>query len=114
MLQQRFGVKEGDAIGIYSENRLEFPEVVFAAFCVGATVAPLNVTYTTRELSHALNLSRPKILFATKSVARIAAEVVPSNRFVQNVVLLDDLEAATVNSKFFLLNDLVKDFPVIF
>lgn len=112
ILQQKFGVKEGDAIGVYSENRLEFSVVVFAAFCLGATVAPLNVTYTTRELHHALNLSRPKVLFVTKIVAQKAAEVVPKNRFVQNVVLLDDVGAAAANWKFNLLNDLVRQFPV--
>lgn len=44
-----YGVKEGDVIGLCSENRLEFPVIVFAAFCLGATVAPLNVTYTERK-----------------------------------------------------------------
>lgn len=48
-LSNVFGVKEGDVIGLCSENRLEFPVVVFAAFCLGATVAPLNITYTDRK-----------------------------------------------------------------
>lgn len=48
-LSNVFGVKEGDVIGLCSENRLEFPVVVYAAFCLGATVAPLNVTYTDRK-----------------------------------------------------------------
>lgn len=48
-LSNVFGVKEGDVIGLCSENRLEFPVVVFAAFCLGVTIAPLNVTYTDRK-----------------------------------------------------------------
>lgn len=48
-LSSEFGVKESDVIGLCSENRLEFPIVIFAAFCLGATVAPLNVTYTDRK-----------------------------------------------------------------
>lgn len=44
-----YGIKEGDVIGIFCENRLEFPVIVFAAFCLGACVAPLNVTYTDRK-----------------------------------------------------------------
>lgn len=44
-----YGIKEGDVIGIFCENRLEFPVIVFAAFCLGATVAPLNATYTDRK-----------------------------------------------------------------
>lgn len=54
-LQLKFGVKEGDVIGLCSENRLEFPVVVFAAFYLGATVAPLNVTYTQRKLTEGHN-----------------------------------------------------------
>lgn len=43
------GVQKGDVIGLCSENRLEFPVPLFAAFCLGVTVAPLNLTYTERE-----------------------------------------------------------------
>lgn len=60
-----FGVKEGDVIGLYSENRLEFPVVIFAAFCLGATIAPINVTYTDRKwllICLVTNLSAKKVL----------------------------------------------------
>lgn len=39
------GIVAGDIIGLCSENRAEFPVVLFAAFLLGATVAPLNTTY---------------------------------------------------------------------
>lgn len=39
------GVAAGDVIGLCSENRADFSVVLFAAFLVGATVAPLNTTY---------------------------------------------------------------------
>lgn len=39
------GVVPGDVIGLCSENRAEFPVVLFASFLVGATVAPINTTY---------------------------------------------------------------------
>lgn len=48
-LKEKYNVKEGDVIGLCSENRLEFPIIIFAIFCLGATVAPLNVTYTDRK-----------------------------------------------------------------
>lgn len=48
-LSHEFDIKEGDVIAICCENRLEYPVIVFAAFCLGATVAPLNVTYTDRK-----------------------------------------------------------------
>lgn len=39
------GVVPGDTIGLCSENRAEFPVVLFAGFLLGATIAPLNTTY---------------------------------------------------------------------
>lgn len=48
-LATQYNVKTGDVIGICCENRLEFPIIAFAALCLGATLAPLNVTYTDRK-----------------------------------------------------------------
>lgn len=42
-------MKQGDVIGICSENRLEYPILAYATFCLGATIAPMNVTYTDRK-----------------------------------------------------------------
>lgn len=46
---QAKGIIEGDVISICSENRCEYPVVFFAAVYLGATVAPLNVTYNERK-----------------------------------------------------------------
>lgn len=43
------GIKKGDVIALTSENRNEFPIVLFGAIYLGATVSPLNVTYTDRK-----------------------------------------------------------------
>ncbi|KAL3280307.1 hypothetical protein HHI36_017796 [Cryptolaemus montrouzieri] len=61
------GVSHGDTISVISENRLEVCLIAVASFFVGATFAPLNPDYTGGELNHALNLSRPKIVFSTPS-----------------------------------------------
>lgn len=39
-------VRVGDVVGIVSENRLEFPAALFASIFLGATVAPINLTYS--------------------------------------------------------------------
>lgn len=88
-LSTEFGVKEGDVIGLYSENRLEFTIVIFAAFCLGATIAPINVTYTDRELDHAINLSRPKLIFASKSVVKRSVKISEKSAFVQKIIFID-------------------------
>lgn len=87
-LRSEIGVRSGDVVGIISENRLEFPVSLFAAFLLGATVAPINLTYTEREFDHALNLSKPKILFVSPYSAERAIKAARRNmNFVKQVFL---------------------------
>lgn len=108
-LQSKYGIKDGDVIGLFTENRLEFPVVLLAAFCLGATVAPLNVTYTTRELEHSLTLSRPKVIFVSHLVHRRTLEILPRSRFVQHVVCFDAVEP---NKHIISYDQLVENTPV--
>lgn len=48
------GVRAGDSVGLFALNRMEFSYVFVGAFICGATVAPLNVTYTTSESEQSL------------------------------------------------------------
>lgn len=109
ILQLQYQVKEGDVIGIYSENRLEFPVIVYAAFCLGATVTPLNITYTPRELHHALSLSQPRVLFTTAFGYNKVVDVLPENLCIESVVLLD--EQVVSDPKFVNLQHLTEKFP---
>lgn len=42
------------------------------------------------EFDHAINLSRPKLIFASAATAKRAINVSKKNSFVQNVILVDD------------------------
>lgn len=81
------GIRSGDTIGLCSDNRIEFPYVLFGTQFLGATLAPMNITYTERELNHAVNLSKPKIVFAAPSIINTMTKVVQQNRFIQQIVL---------------------------
>uniref|UniRef100_T1P9V4 Luciferin 4-monooxygenase n=1 Tax=Musca domestica TaxID=7370 RepID=T1P9V4_MUSDO len=81
------GVKSNDVVGLSSENRLEYAITLFAAFVVNATVAPLNVTYSEREVHHAINLSKPKVMFASKMTIDRIAKVAKNNSFVKKLVV---------------------------
>ncbi|XP_067617505.1 luciferin 4-monooxygenase isoform X2 [Eurosta solidaginis] len=83
---QHLGVKSGDVIGLSSENNIGFAITLFASFAVNATVAPLNVTYSEREVHHAINLSKPKVIFASKFTVDLIAKVAKNNKFVKTVV----------------------------
>lgn len=85
---QKLGLKKNDVIGLSSENSVNFAIAMFAGFAVGATVAPLNVTYSEREVDHAINLSHPKLIFASQITVDRIAKVAKSNKFVKGVIAL--------------------------
>lgn len=41
-------IRPGDVIGICAENRFEYAYVMFGCLFVGATLTPMNVSYTER------------------------------------------------------------------
>ncbi|XP_037030650.1 4-coumarate--CoA ligase 1-like [Bradysia coprophila] len=97
------GVDAGDVIGLCSENRAEFPVVLFAALFVGATVAPLNTSYIEDELIHALSLSKPSIVFATSFTIGKIVQAASKSSFISKVICLDDKQpnrAVTKYSKY--------------
>lgn len=86
------GIKPGDKISISAINRFEFVYVLFGTLFIGATLTPLNVTYSEREINYALNLSKPKIIFAAWYTVDNVISVAKQNTFIQKVVSFDDLK----------------------
>ncbi|XP_050068385.1 uncharacterized protein LOC126556880 [Anopheles maculipalpis] len=90
-LRREVGIRSGDVIGLVSENRLEFPTVLIGSFLLGATVAPINLTYTEREFVHAFNLSRPRVVFLSPfSADRVVAAARQCGSFIERLVLFGD------------------------
>ncbi|KAK3932453.1 Luciferin 4-monooxygenase [Frankliniella fusca] len=82
------GIRPGDVVGISSENNLDFFIPVLAAFYNGAACAPFNPAYTEGELEHSMNISRPRIVFASSlTISRVikAAENIDS---IRDIVLI--------------------------
>ncbi|XP_037953679.1 4-coumarate--CoA ligase 1 [Teleopsis dalmanni] len=80
------GVKSGDVVSISSENSVEFAIALFATFALNATAAPINVTYSEREVDHAINLSKPKVIFASSQTIDRIIKVAKNNAFVKIVI----------------------------
>uniref|UniRef100_A0A182JWZ3 Luciferin 4-monooxygenase n=1 Tax=Anopheles christyi TaxID=43041 RepID=A0A182JWZ3_9DIPT len=90
-LRSQAHLMSGGVVGIISENRLEFPVALFASFFANAAVAPINLTYTEREFDHALNLSKPTILFVSPySAERVIAVARKNRHFVKHIFLFGD------------------------
>ncbi|XP_014093250.1 luciferin 4-monooxygenase [Bactrocera oleae] len=86
---QHLGIEAGDVVGLSSENNVRFAITLYASFAINAAVAPLNVTYSEREVHHAINLSKPKIIFASKFTVNVIEKVAKNNSFVNSIVVFD-------------------------
>ncbi|MCE4603508.1 MAG: long-chain fatty acid--CoA ligase [Aeropyrum sp.] len=58
------GVDKGDVVGIFLPNSPQFAIAFYGALMVGATVSPMNVLYSPREIHHQLSDNKAKVLVA--------------------------------------------------
>lgn len=90
MSLKAIGIKPGDVISIVSENRFEFAYILFGSILLNCSLAPINLTYSEREMTHAFGLSKPKIIFMSPFAAEKVVKVSKSLNFVQKVILFED------------------------
>lgn len=82
-----------------SENRLELAVAIFGTLLHGATLVTMNPMYTARELEHAFNLTRPRVVFASAAAnAAVQAAGVGKCVSIQTIVLLDEISAGQRSS----------------
>ncbi|XP_037042998.1 luciferin 4-monooxygenase-like [Bradysia coprophila] len=85
------GIGPGDVVSIVSENRFEFIFALFGTMFLNRPIAPLNHTYSDRELEHSFNLSKPKYVFASASTAESVLRAVKNLSYVKKIILFDDI-----------------------
>ncbi|KAJ6646708.1 Luciferin 4-monooxygenase [Pseudolycoriella hygida] len=96
------GVRQGDVVSIVSENRFEFVYVLLGTIFLNCTVAPLNHTYSKRELDHAIGLSKPNFIFTGGSTAETVVAISNRLNYVKKIVFFDD---GPMNGKTMKLSD---------
>ncbi len=79
------GVRTGDRVAIYSENRLGFAFAYLAALRLGAIAVPMNVLYRANDLAHALSDARPAVIACSASVVPFAEQANSGNATVVDV-----------------------------
>lgn len=87
-----FGCTTGTVVSISSENNLEFFLPVIASLFIGGIVAPVNHNYTPNEMIHTLNISKPKLIFCSKSVSSKFRDLKKSLEFVEEIIVIDSNE----------------------
>ncbi len=83
------GIQKGDRVCIYSKNRFDFLDILFACGKVGAILTPFNFRLTARETEYLLQKTDPSIVFYDPTLASQFVELRP---FVEkrHVVVMGD------------------------
>ncbi len=77
------GIGKGDRIGILMHNRVEFIELLFAAFRIGASVTLLNIRFTPAEMLYPVTDAGLSLVVADNRLLDALAEVVAQRPDVQ-------------------------------
>ena len=62
-LRDRYGVRQGDRVAIFSANRPDYAVLFWAAVSSGAIVTAYNGWWTVDEVRHATDLTSPTVVF---------------------------------------------------
>lgn len=89
---RRSGYVRNDVISICSENCIEYLIPVISALYIGITVVPINNNYTKSELVHALNISKPKIIFCSKDVCSQLVDLKRQLTYIENIIIMNSKE----------------------
>lgn len=85
------GLTDADTVAICSENRNDTAFIMFGTVLIGGVLVPMNPTYTARELSHALHLAGPKVIFATAATIDAVSKGAQKCASVERIICLDGL-----------------------
>jgi malonyl-CoA/methylmalonyl-CoA synthetase len=72
---EKHGIRPGDRVAIYSENRQGFVFAYLAALRMGAIAVPINVLYRSSDLSHVLSDAQPSIVVCSSASAPFVREI---------------------------------------
>ena len=78
ILRRRFGIENGDRVGIAMRNLPEWSVAFWAAAVAGAVVVPLNAWWTGEELHYGLSDSGTKLVLCDEERAERLADYVTS------------------------------------
>ena len=82
----RLGVRAGDRVLVYLPNSVEFVQLAYAAFTLGAIVVPVNTRLTAREVEHIASDSQPNVFAYHASARAVLAGMVAQRPGCRTVV----------------------------
>jgi long-chain acyl-CoA synthetase len=103
----RCGVAPGDRVLVYLPNGIEFVQILFAAFTLGAVVVPVNIRLTPKELAYFAQDSQPSVVVfhsdSVEALQQIQADIgaitqVVVGDAVDGMIAFDELRAPSDES----------------
>lgn len=59
---------KGDVFALVSKNHHQLAPIVFASLCLGNPISSLDTSFTEIEMTHMLNITKPKAVFCDYDV----------------------------------------------
>ena len=69
------GLAQGDRLGVYLANSIEFIDLYLACVKLGVIFVPVNILYREREISHILADAEPKLFVTDAELPALTREV---------------------------------------
>lgn len=82
-------VRSSDTVAICCPNNLLFPCIMVGTSLLGACLTPMNPLYTAREIEHAVQLSRPRVVFADSTTSTIFGNLMKRYPFIERIIVLN-------------------------
>ncbi|KAJ0173593.1 hypothetical protein K1T71_010742 [Dendrolimus kikuchii] len=102
---QHLGLRKKDVVTLSSENRFEFVIAALAVTFSGGVLSTLNITYSPGEISHILNITKPKFIFTSPITAQNIYDCCKDLTFVEKCITFGDYDVIPG----LMFNDLIKD-----
>jgi long-chain acyl-CoA synthetase len=88
-LQNKAGLRKGDAIAIQMPNVMAYPVAMFGAIRAGLVVVNTNPLYTPREMEHQFNDSGAKAIVILANFAHVLEKVLPHTPALKTVIVTE-------------------------
>ncbi|MDN5842750.1 MAG: AMP-binding protein [Alcaligenaceae bacterium] len=91
-LQAQLGLRPGDRVALWMENRPEFLESLFACWVAGVCVVPVNAKLHGREVAHIIQNSGAKVVLTTAYLEGALRDQMGADEAAVTVIVADHQE----------------------
>ncbi|KAK5729301.1 hypothetical protein LTR15_002443 [Elasticomyces elasticus] len=89
---RELGVKDGDIVGLFSPNTIDYAIICFAVIGCGAIFSPISAALTAQELRDQLETAQAAFLIADSALMSVARKAVEGLGHVKHVIQADGEE----------------------